>query len=608
MLTTLNLFICLQMNESDLLERVKLLPGKPGVYQFYDKNGNILYIGKAKNLKKRVSSYFQKNHTNWKVKVLVGKITRIEHIIVGSESEALLLENNLIKKNQPRYNVQLKDDKTFPWICVKNERFPRVFLTRNIIKDGSEYYGPYTSAGMIRSLLNLIKQLYKLRTCNYNLSEENISSGKLKPCLEYHIGNCKAPCIGLQDHDNYNTTVTQIRNILKGNINDVIKELSSLMMEYASTFQYEEANFIKEQLNGLKKFREKSTIVSPKLNNLDVYSFVEDDNEAYVNFIKVMNGAVVQSHTLEIKKKLDEAAEDLLALAITEIRNKIYSNASEIIVPFLPSFNLDKLKFVVPERGDKRKLLDLSERNAKYYKLERQKQKSQVKEKHNKDRVLLQLKKDLHLDNLPVHIECFDNSNIQGSDPVAACVVFKDGKPSRKDYRHFHVKTVTGPDDFLSMKEIVIRRYTRLKNENANLPQLIVIDGGKGQLNAALEALKEISVQIPVIGIAKRLEEIYFPGDPVPLYLDKNSESLRLIQNLRNEAHRFGISFHRDVRSKKFLKNDLENLPGIGPNTIELLIKSFGSLKSLKEKRLEELQKVIGNKKGYIVFDYLNKK
>ncbi len=598
------------MNEinTDILEKVNVLPDKPGVYQFYDTKGEILYIGKAKNLRKRVSSYFQKKSNNFKEKVLVEKIQDLQHIVVDSESEALLLENNLIKKNQPRYNVLLKDDKTFPWICIKNEPFPRVFLTRKIVKDGSEYFGPYTSAGMVRSVLNLIKQLYQLRTCKYILSEDNIVKKKFRACLEYHIGNCKAPCIGLQEHDDYLITISQIRNILKGNLIDVIKELSALMRRYADEFKFEEANFIKEQLEGLKKFREKSTIVSPRLSNLDVFSIISTKQEAYVNFLKVMNGAVVQSHMLELKKKLHEDPDELLLLAITEIRSKIFSNAREMIVPFKPSFNLENVKFVVPARGEKRKLLELSERNAKYYKIERQKQKDNIHKKHDKERILLQLKKDLRLNELPVHIECFDNSNIQGTNPVAACVVFRGGKPSKKEYRHFHIRTVTGADDFMSMKEIVNRRYKRLRDEKISLPQLIVIDGGKGQLNAALQALKELDIIIPIIGIAKKLEEIYFPGDPVPLYLDKNSESLKIIQNLRNEAHRFGISFHRDTRSRVFLNNELENIKGIGPETIELLLKNFGSVKNMRFSSLENMEKIIGNKKALLIYNYFNNK
>ena len=587
---------------------LSVLPDSPGVYQFLNSSDEIIYVGKAKNLKKRVSSYFTKDHyENNKLKVLIGKIDRIEYIVVQTESDAFLLENNLIKKYHPRYNVMLKDDKTYPWICVKNEQFPRVFYTRNVINDGSSYFGPYTSVHMVKLMLDLIRRLYPLRNCNLNLSNENIEKKKYKTCLEYHIGNCLAPCIGLQTEENYNDSIDHIKKILKGNIQEVILYLNKLMKEYSVDFKFEEAQLVKEKLEILEKYKSKSTIVSSSLNNVDVFNILDDNNFAYVNFLKVVEGRIVQAHTVELKKKLDEGLGDLLLMAVVEIRERLSSTAKEIISPI--SFELEKVVVTVPVRGEKKSLLELSERNLKYYRLEKQKKAEKKKEKHSGKRILEVLKKDLNLSFLPEHIECFDNSNIQGTNPVAACVVFKNAKPSTKEYRHYNIKTVEGPDDYASMEEVVYRRYKRLMDENKSLPQLIVIDGGKGQLNAALKSLEKLDINnnVSIIGIAKRLEEIFYPNDPIPLYLDKNSESLKLIQHIRNEAHRFGIKFHRNKRSGNFIKSELDNIPGIGPKTIDALLTKFKTIKKIRSLSLDEISSEIGNTKAKLLFVYLNR-
>ncbi len=586
---------------------LSVLPDSPGVYQFFNSSDEIIYVGKAKNLKKRVSSYFTKDHyENNKLKVLISKIDRIEYIVVQTESDALLLENNLIKKHHPRYNVMLKDDKTYPWICVKNEHFPRVFYTRNIINDGSSYFGPYTSVYMVKLMLDLIRRLYPLRNCNLNLSKENIEKKKYKTCLEYHIGNCLAPCIGLQTEENYNNSIDHIKKILKGNIQEVISYLNELMKEYSAEIKFEEAQLVKEKIEILEKYKSKSTIVSSSLNNVDVFNILDDNNFAYVNFLKVVEGRIVQAHTVELKKKLDERLGDLLLMAVVEIRERLSSTAKEIIAPI--SFELDKVIVTVPVRGEKKSLLELSERNLKYYRLEKQKKAEKKKEKHSGKRILEVLKKDLNLSFLPEHIECFDNSNIQGTNPVAACVVFKNAKPSTKEYRHYNIKTVEGPDDYASMEEVVYRRYKRLMDENKSLPQLIVIDGGKGQLNAALKSLEKLDIKdkVSIIGIAKRLEEIFYPNDPIPLYLDKNSESLKLIQHIRNEAHRFGIKFHRNKRSGNFIKSELDNIPGIGPKTINALLTKFKTIKKIRTLSLDEISSEIGNTKAKLLFEYFN--
>lgn len=597
--------------DHNLQNSIRSLPDSPGVYKFFDKNKKLLYIGKAKSLKKRVSSYFNKRrYESAKIKVLVNKIVSIEHILVESEADALLLENNLIKKHQPRYNVNLKDDKTFPWICVRNETFPRVFSTRNIVKDGSKYYGPYTSAHTVRTLLNLIRELYMLRNCKLDLKQEKIKAGKFKVCLEYHLKNCKGPCEGLQSEQDYNETIDQVNNILKGNLSDVIAYLKKLMNKLSGEYRYEEAESIKNKITALEKFQMKSTIVSPHLHDIEVYSIVSDERNAAVNFLKLNNGAIIQAHTVEIRKKLDETEEEILAYAIFEIRERLNTSGKEIILPFrIPELE-NSLKLSVPKQGERKKLLQLSERNAKFFLLEKRKSKTQNRSLIALERVLNTVKKDLHLTELPVHIECFDNSNIQGTHPVAACVVFRNLKPSKKDYRHYNIKTVAGANDFASMYEVVFRRYSRLVKEGKELPQLIIVDGGKGQLSAAVKGLEALNLRnkVAIIGIAKKLEEIYFPEDSVPLYLDKNSETLTLIQHLRNEAHRFGITFHRQKRSNHMLKSSLESIKGIGTKSIEMLISEFKSIEKLNAASHDEISKVVGRSKANLLADYLKNK
>lgn len=595
-------------NIDHLKSLVSVLPEEPGVYQFFDENDKIIYVGKAKRLKRRVASYFNKVHDNAKTNIMVRKITDIRHIVVNSEEDALLLENNLIKKHQPRYNVLLKDDKSFPWICIKKERFPRVFVTRHLTKDGSEYFGPYTSVKMVRTLMDMIRSLYKLRNCNLNLSSDGISNGKFKVCLEYHIGNCKAPCIGNIEIEEYDETIQAIRNILKGNIRTVTSHLKEKMNEYASNFKFEEAHLIKEKLHLLDKYQSKSTIVNPSINNIDVYSILDDEDVAYVNFLKIVNGAIIQAHTIELKKKIEENREDLLLLAITEIRQKIYSTAKEILVPFEIDLPFEGVKCLVPQRGDKRKLLDLSLRNVKYFRLDKLKKGDKSQKQTHSDRILERMRTDLRLKDLPTHIECFDNSNIQGTHPVASCVVFRNARPYKKDYRHFNIKTVVGANDFASMEEIIYRRYKRLLEEDKSLPQLIVIDGGKGQLGAALNSLDKLNLRgkISVIGIAKKLEEIYFPGDPYPLYLDKNSETLKTIQHLRNESHRFAITFHKQKRSKSFIGSELDKIEGIGPKSVQKLIQRFKSVDNVKNATLDEITSELGSSKALTVWKYFN--
>ncbi|MDO6601391.1 excinuclease ABC subunit UvrC [Arenibacter palladensis] len=580
------------------------LPANPGVYQFYDVEDKILYVGKAKNLKKRVSSYFNKTHEQGKTRVLVKKIRSIKHIVVPTESDALLLENNLIKKYRPRYNVLLKDDKTFPWICIKNEKFPRIFPTRKFIKDGSEYFGPYTSMKTIHTLLDLIKSVYPLRTCNYDLAQDKVAAGKYKVCLEYHLGNCKGPCEGYQSEEEYNRQIQEIREIIKGNFKSSLHYFKSRMKLLAQEMKFEEAQLIKDKIEVLENYQVKTTIVNPKINNVDVFTIISDEAFAYVNFLQLSHGSIIRSHTLEIKKKLDETDEDLLQLAIIEIRQRFNSHSKEIYVPFEVTLE-SHLKVVVPKLGDKKKILELSERNAKFFRQDRFKQIKIIDPDRHTNRIMGQMKMDLRLSMEPRHIECFDNSNIQGSNPVAACVVFKDGKPSKKEYRHYNIKTVEGPDDFASMEEVVFRRYKRLLEEGQSLPQLIVIDGGKGQLSSALKSLDALGLRrkIAIIGIAKRLEEIYFPEDPIPLYLDKKSESLKIIQQLRNEAHRFGITFHRNKRSKAAINSELESIEGIGNKTVEELLKNYKSVKRIKEASLENLAQTIGMSKAKKIYE-----
>lgn len=588
-----------------LEQKIKSLPNSAGVYQFFDKSDKIIYIGKAKNLRKRVLSYFSKNQTG-KTKVLVNKINDLKHIVVKTEQDALLLENNLIKKYQPRYNILLKDDKTYPWICIKKEPFPRVFYTRNVVKDGSEYFGPYTSVMMVRTLLDLIKQLFTIRTCKYNLNDKNIKNGKFKVCLDYHIGNCKAPCVGKQTKQDYNNDINAVRNILKGNLNSVNNYLKKLMSEYADNLEFEKAEIIKQKIKIIDKYQSKSTIVNTKINNVDVFSIIDDDKFAYVNYLKLINGAIIQAYTVEIKKKLNEDINQILQFAIFDIRKRFDSNSKEIILPFSPDFKIADAKIIVPKIGDKFKLLELSKRNVLYFKKDKIKHRTNIDPNKNTNRKLEQLKKDLNMQILPRHIEGFDNSNIQGTNPVASCVVFKNAKPSKKDYRHFKIKTVDGPNDFASMEEIVYRRYKRLIDENKKLPDLIIIDGGKGQLSSAVRSLTKLKIidKITIIGIAKKLEEIFFPNDSFPLYLDKNSESLKLIQQVRNESHRFGIEFHRQLRSKNFIKSELENIKGIGNKTVDILLSKYKSLENIKKKTKEELSLIVGKTKAEIIINY----
>jgi len=590
---------------------LKILPDGPGVYQFFDSAGKILYVGKAKNLKKRVSSYFQKKaYDSFKVKVLVQKVADIRHIVVNSESDALLLENNLIKKLQPKYNILLKDDKTFPWICIKNEPFPRVFLTRQVINDGSKYYGPYTSASTARTLLDLVTQLYNLRNCRHDLSRENIEAGKFKVCLEYHIKNCMGPCEGFQSPENYNSSILQIQDILKGNLQEVIQFIRKEMKELASQFKFEEAEKLKNKIEALERFQLKSTIVNPSISNVDVYSIVDEEKYAIVNYLKITKGAVIQSHTVEIQKRLEESTSEILAFVITDLKERVRSDARELILQMDLSEELPWYKITVPQRGDKKKLLELSLRNARLYKMEMLKRKTEPQKVYPAQRILSTIQKDLRLKELPVHIECFDNSNIQGTNPVAACVVFRNAKPAKKDYRHFNIKTVTGPDDFASMEEVIFRRYHRLLEEKKELPQLIVIDGGKGQLNAAVKSLEKLELRkkIAIIGIAKKLEEIYFPDDPVPLYIDKNSESLKVIQHLRNEAHRFGIEFHRLKRSGSMIHSELTAIPGIGEASLQKLFTHFKSLDRIRNASEDEIAAILDLKKARAIHKYFNKK
>ncbi|MDG1711819.1 MAG: excinuclease ABC subunit UvrC [Flavobacteriaceae bacterium] len=594
--------------KSDLIEiQLKSLPQVSGVYQYFDKSDRVIYVGKAKNLKKRVGSYFNKVHDNKKTTVLVKNIVRIEHIVVETEMDALLLENNLIKKYQPRYNVLLKDDKTYPWICIKKEPFPRVFYTRRVIKDGSEYFGPYTNMKTVMTLLGLVRSLYPLRSCKFDLSEDKVNAGKYKVCLEYHMGNCLAPCTKQIEAEAYENNIKAIREIIKGNFKESIQGFKKQMDSYAAAMEFEKAQTVKEKIESLTNYQAKSTIVNSKINNVDVFSIVSDESYGYINYIQVSHGAIIRSHTLEIKKKLDETDATLLQLGIVEIRQLFFSSAKEIFLSEAVALG-EKLKVSVPLQGDKRKLVDLSIRNAKFFRMERFKQMKIVDPERHSSRIMSQMKTDLRLPKDPYHIECFDNSNIQGSNPVAACVVFKNGKPNKKEYRHYNIKTVEGPDDFASMEEVVYRRYKRLLEEEASLPQLIVIDGGKGQLSSAVKSLDLLGLRgkISIVGIAKRLEEIYFPGDSIPLYLDKRSESLKILQRARDEAHRFGITFHRQKRSKGSLNSKLDQIEGIGPATRDKLLAHFKSLKRIKDASKEAIESVLGKQKGSKIYAALH--
>jgi len=598
-----------ESSNNDLSGLVKVLPDNPGIYQFLNSEGTIIYVGKAKNLKKRVASYFKKDSSlSGKISVMVKKITDIRHMVVDSELDALLLENNLIKKYQPRYNVLLKDDKTFPWICIKDERFPRIFSTRNIIDDGSEYFGPYASGRMMHTVLDLIRSLYPLRNCKHNLSKKNVESGKFKVCLEYHIGNCLGPCVGKQTDEEYDKSIQEIREIIKGNISTIIRELKKMMMKHAATFEFEKAQIIKEKLELLENYQSKSTVVNPKINNVDVFSIITDEKSGYVNFLRVVNGAIVQAHTLELKKKLDESSSDLLNLAITDLRQRFGHSSKEMILPFRTNVIFPDTRVTVPRKGDKKQLLELSERNAKYYKLEKQKRLDLTDPERHSRRILETMKNDLRMKVIPEHIECFDNSNLQGDYPVAAMVCFKNAKPAKKEYRHYNIKTVEGPDDFASMEEIIHRRYSRLLKEKKDLPQLIVIDGGKGQLSSSLKSLEKLGLRgkITIIGIAKKLEEIYYPGDSLPMFLDKTSETLRVIRHLRDEAHRFGITHHRKRMEKGTIKSELTDIVGIGFNTAQKLLWKFKSVKKIKEATEEQLAEHIGKSKGRIVYNHFH--
>lgn len=592
----------------DYREALKKVPSKPGVYQYWDTAGELIYIGKAKNLKNRVSSYFNKDNyrINSKTRVLVSKIADITFTIVDTEIDAWLLENSLIKKHQPRYNVLLKDDKTYPWIVVKNEPFPRIYWTRRIIKDGSKYFGPYASISMMHTILDLIKEIYPLRTCNLPLSPANIAAGKFKVCLEYQIGNCKGPCQAYQSEEDYNQNIDNIRDILNGKIGQVVRNLKAQLEVASMDLNFELAHKLKRQYDLLEKYQSKSTIVNSSISDVDVFSIASDEKLAFVNYLKVMNGTVIQTQTLELKKRLDETDEDLLSIAISEFRTRFNSTSREIIVPFELELDDPSLRFTVPKLGEKKKLLDLSQKNVSFFKRDKIEQYEKLNPEVRTERLLNQMMKDLRLNQLPRHIECFDNSNFQGKYPVSAIVVFKDAKPSKKDYRHFNVKTVEGPNDFATMEEAVYRRYKRMLEEEIPLPQLVIIDGGKGQLSAAMKSLKLLGIekQLTVIGIAKRLEELFYPGDQYPLYLDKKSETLKIIQQLRDEAHRFGITFHRLKRDKGTLVTELNNIPGIGKTTAEKLLSHFKSVKNIREATKEELRFVLNTKQTESLLSY----
>jgi len=584
------------------------LPETPGVYQYFNAENEILYIGKAKNLRRRVSSYFNKNHDSTRITLMVRQIADIRTVLVETEYDALLLENNLIKKYQPRYNINLKDDKTYPWIVIKKEDFPRVFYTRRHIRDGSTYFGPYASQTMISTVLELINNLYKLRTCNLHLSPDNIAKKKFRVCLEYHVGNCLGPCEAKQSVEDYATSIDSIRQILKGNINNVIRHVEDRMQEFAADYRFEEAQRCKEMLEDLQKYKGRSVIVHPTIHNVDVFSYVEEGRSGFVNYMSVMNGAIIHTYTLELRKKLDEKPEELLSMAIAEMRQRYNSDAREIIVPFVPEQEVPRAEFTIPRIGDKKKLLDLSEKNVRYFMKEKLDQADKLNPEHRIERLMERMRIDLRLQQHPVHIECFDNSNFQGTDAVAAMSVFRNGRPAKKEYRHFNIRTVQGPDDFASMEEVIYRRYKRVLEEKQPLPQLIVIDGGKGQLSAALKSLEKLDLRgkVGIIGIAKRLEEIYYPDDPLPLYLDKKGETLKIIQHLRDEVHRFGITHHRNRRSKSLVRTELSDIKGIGESTAAQLLRHFRSVKRIREATEDEIAEQIGPAKARLVFAHFH--
>jgi len=593
---------------SELELQLKTLPSEPGVYRYYDKKGEILYVGKAKNLKNRVLSYFNKSQIGYKTRMMVSKIVRLETTVVNSEYDALLLENNLIKEYQPFYNILLKDDKSYPWICIKKEPFPRIFLTRNVIKDGSEYYGPYAKVKQAKTLIEVIKNIYKLRTCSLNLAPEKIKEGKYKVCLEYHIKNCAGPCEGLESEEEYAQKLNAIRGIIKGEFKAAREYLEAEMYNYATKLEFENAQQSKEKLQILENYQTHTTIVSSNINDVDVFGIISDEAAAYVNYFKIKNGSIIQSYTTEIKKMLDETDEEILEEALIEIRNKFNSTSTEIFLPFHLNIEIPHVKLIVPKLGDKKRIVELSEKNAMEYRVEKLKQVQIVDPERHTNRIMAEMKKLLRLPEEPRHIEGFDNSNIQGTNPVSACVVFKDGKPSKADYRIFHVKTVEGPNDFATMEEVIYRRYSRLLDEGEPLPQLILIDGGKGQLSSAVKSLKLLGLygKISIIGIAKRLEEIFFPEDPVPLYLDKKSETLKVLQRVRDESHRFGVKHHRTRRKNSTIKSELEEIPGVGEKTIQQLLSKLKSVKRIKEASLETLEEILGKSKAKAVWEHFN--
>lgn len=592
----------------DLELQLKILPSDPGVYRYYDKKGGLLYVGKAKNLKKRVSSYFNKNQVGYRTRLMVSKIERIETTVVNSEYDALLLENNLIKEHQPFYNILLKDDKSYPWICIKKEPFPRIFLTRNLVKDGSEYYGPYAKVRQAKALIDVIKNLYKLRTCNLNLSQGKINEGKYKVCLEYHIKNCEGACEGLETEENYTEKIDAIRGIIKGDFRKAKQYLEEEMYRYAGKLEFENAQMSKEKLQILENYQTHTTIINPNIDDVDVFGMVSDDEAAYVNYFKIKNGSIVQSYTTEVRKMLEESDEEILEEVLIEIRRKFDSRSVEIFLPFHLNIEIPSVKLIVPKVGDKKRIVELSEKNANEYRIEKLKQVQILDPERHTDRIMAEMKRILHLPEEPRHIEGFDNSNIQGTNPVSACVVFKNGKPSKEDYRIFHPKSVEGPNDFATMEEVIYRRYKRILDEGAPLPQLILIDGGKGQLSSAIKSLKLLGLygKISIISIAERLEEIFFPNDPVPLYLDKKSETLKILQRVRDEAHRFGVKHHRTRRKNSALKSELEEIPGVGKKTIELLLSKLKSVKRVREASLETLEEILGKSKGKIVWGYFH--
>ena len=592
----------------DLELQLKSLSSEPGVYRYYDKDNQLLYVGKAKNLKNRVMSYFHKPSSNYRLQIMVRKIHRLETTIVPSEYDALLLENNLIKEHQPFYNILLKDDKSYPWICIKNEPFPRIFLTRKVVKDGSEYFGPYAKIKPAKVLLEIIEEIYKIRTCTLDLSETKINQGKYKVCLEYHIRNCEGACEGLETEEHYNKNIKSIRGIIKGDFRLAKQHLEDEMLQYAKNLEFEKAQIIKEKLELLEDYQVRHTVVSTTIDDIDVFGIISDEVAAYVNYFKIRNGSIIQSFTTEVKKILDEPDEEILEEVMIEVRRKFNSESREIILPFHLSVEIPNVKISVPKLGDKKRILDLSTKNAREYRLEKLKQIQIIDPERHTNRIMAEMKTNLHMPVEPRHIEGFDNSNIQGTNPVSACVVFKNGKPSKEDYRIFHPKTIDGPNDFATMEEVIYRRYSRLLEEGQDLPQLILIDGGKGQLSSAVKSLKLLGLygKITIVGIAKRLEEIYFPEDPIPLYLDKKSETLKILQQVRDESHRFGVKHHRIRRKNNTIKSELEEIQGIGAKSIELLLKKLKSVKRVKETSQETLEEILGKAKGKIVWDYFN--